>query len=164
MHSLWAVTINICMTYSIYLQYNIKYIQFQFRCCHHDVMHSVNMLGNQYENSPSFWLSTQHKPSITIWLMALTALVSSQFSCSLRDERLTQGLLDDDSSLSTAVWSILSSPGTDCTMYWPLPTGIIQKPLPNIFSFLAAHNRSSTVISWCCLLRPLAFIWQTVVN
>jgi len=124
-------------------------------------MHSLNMLGNQYENSPSFWLSTQHRPSITIWLMTLTALVSSHLSWCLRDERLTQGLPEDDSSLSTAVWSMLSSPGTDWTMYWPLPTGIMQKPLPNIFSFLAALSRSSTVISWCCMLRPLAFIWKT---
>jgi len=127
----------------------------------HDVMHSLNMAGNQYENSPSFWLSTQHRPSITIWLIALTALVSSQLSCTLREERLTQGLPEEDSSLSTAVWSMLSSPGTDCTIYWPLPTGITQKPLPNIFSFLAAHSKSSTVISWCCILRPLAFIWKT---
>lgn len=98
----------------------------QFRIKHSyddDDMHSVNMLGNQNVVSASC-SSTQHRPSLIIWLTVLTARVFSQSSRSIRDVKVTNGHAEDDSSLSTAVWSILSSPGTDCIIHFPPPIGM----------------------------------------
>ena len=42
-----------------------------------------------------------------------------------------------------------------CTRYLPLSKGITLNPVPKTFSFLVARNRSSSVISWWWLPRPL---------
>ena len=51
---------------------------------------------------------------------------------------------------SAAAWSMLSSPGTDCTSRL-LPTGRIWKPLPITWSFFIARAKSS--LQWIRLNR-----------
>ena len=41
----------------------------------------------------------------------------------------------------TVVWSMVSSPGTDCTR-WPCGVGIKVNPFPKAFNFFIAINKS----------------------
>lgn len=80
-----------------------KIITIKIGYCYDDDIHSVNILGNQNENSSLFGWSNQHKPSAIIPYIAFIALGLSQKSLSCKYDKVINALPDEDTSLRMAV-------------------------------------------------------------